>query len=126
MNDAQIISRLNYLSRQCLSLAEQIRTRVEEPRNEDIGVIIQAVADHYKVTVKEILAKQRANGIADSRHMAMYLAREAKHSLQSVAIAFNRLDHATVSYAVAKIEDLIEIKDRQTLDALTALKRKTK
>jgi chromosomal replication initiator protein len=64
--------------------------------------IIEAVSNHFSVTVKQITNGTQVSDVAAARHTAMYLL-STKTGLSKVAIGkmFNR-DHTTVIHAVKR------------------------
>ena len=71
-----------------------------------VAAIQDRVAKRWQVSRREMVSNRRPTGIIQSRHVAMYLARElTTKTLPQIARAFNR-DHTTVLMAVRKIERL--------------------
>ena len=69
--------------------------------------IIALVADHYDISVEEILSQKRDKQIAVPRQIAMYISRRYTDLSQNeIADAFKR-DHATVIHAIKKISSEI-------------------
>jgi chromosomal replication initiator protein len=68
-----------------------------------IDVVIATVADHFDLSIEQLLSADRSRNVAGPRQIAMYLACELSgQSLKSVAKAFGR-DHSTVSHAREKV-----------------------
>lgn len=66
--------------------------------------IIDVVAAWYRVTLKDLVRKDRSRTIVIARHTAMYLIRELTSlSLPEIGALFNR-DHTTVVHALNNIE----------------------
>lgn len=75
--------------------------------NADVEKIIEATAKEYGVSATDILSSTRRRPIADARMMAVYLVfRKCDYSLTMIGEIFGR-NHATISYVVRKVEDLI-------------------
>jgi len=83
--------------------------------------IVDAVCDHYSLTIKDIQTTSRKREMVQARQIAMFLARKlTKNSLSSIGEQIGNRDHATVLHACKTIGDLL-ITDkgvRQSLDAI--------
>jgi chromosomal replication initiator protein len=67
--------------------------------------IIQATAEFYDLTERDLLSKTRKREIVKPRQIAMYLLRkELKSSFPAIARRFGGKDHTTVIHACEKIE----------------------
>ncbi len=70
--------------------------------------IFRCVQKAFGVSLTEIQSKKRTQTISTARHVAMYLARNHTcHSLQEIGGYMGGKDHASVLYAVKKVEDRI-------------------
>ncbi len=70
--------------------------------------IFRCVQKTFGVTLTEIQSKRRTQTISTARHVAMYLARNhTTHSLQEIGGYMGGKDHASVLYAVRKVETRI-------------------
>jgi chromosomal replication initiator protein len=68
-----------------------------------IDRIQAAVADHFDLSVDELLSKDRARRVSGPRQIAMYLACECSgQTLPMIAAAFDR-DHSTIVHARDKV-----------------------
>ncbi len=66
--------------------------------------VVELVARNYKVSVEEILGRDRSHKIALPRQIAMYLLREEVNaSLPQIGEVLGGRDHTTVMYAIEKI-----------------------
>lgn len=84
-----------------------------------IEMVIDAVAQHYDLTVIELKSPARSKRIAAPRQMAMYLSREeTKASLPQIGEALGGRDHTTVMYGYEKINRLVEQNERIRKDAM--------
>jgi chromosomal replication initiator protein len=73
-----------------------------------VSEIIRAVADHFGLTVGDILSQRRERRISRPRQIAMYLAREnSGKSTTQLGREFER-DHTTVVYATQVIAKEID------------------
>ncbi|MDR1457130.1 MAG: chromosomal replication initiator protein DnaA [Puniceicoccales bacterium] len=81
----------------------------DEQRTASIGQIQRRVADHYRITLADMLGKKRPARIAFPRQVAMYLSRLlTSHSLQRIGSEFGGKDHGTVIHACKAVEIAIE------------------
>jgi chromosomal replication initiator protein len=91
-----------------------------------IDVILSAVAESTGVSVNEIIGDKRSRPVVDSRHLAMYLARELTDlSLPKIGERFGNRDHTTVLHAVDKITKLMQ-QDREMYTRIQRLTTKIK
>ncbi len=71
--------------------------------------IIEAVANHFGITVSELHGRSRRRVVARPRQIAMYLMREeTEASLPQIGERLGGRDHTTVLYGCERITDLIE------------------
>lgn len=100
------LSKLNHVPIN-LELAEYaLRDIVFPDRNKTITpeFIIAVVAEHYNISVEEIMSQKRDKVISVPRQIAMYITRKYTNLSQTeIAEAFKR-DHATVIHAIKKIQ----------------------
>jgi chromosomal replication initiator protein len=91
-----------------------------------IEAIMSAVADSTGVSVTEIIGDKRSRPVVESRHVAMYLARELTDaSLPKIGERFGNRDHTTVLHAVEKITKLMR-EDREMYNRIQRLTAKIK
>ena len=75
-------------------------------RQVSIDEIQRVVAEHYRVTVSDMLSKGRSRTVVRPRHVAIYLAKElTNYSLPEIGKAFGGRDHTTVLHAYRKIRE---------------------
>jgi chromosomal replication initiator protein len=89
-----------------LSLAaEQLRDHsldMQQPLS--MAQVQRLVADHFNLTVVELVARTRQREVVHARQIAMYLARDLlSASYPSIARAFGGRDHSTVIHACDKV-----------------------
>ena len=80
-------------------------------RTEKITVeqVINAVSEHYHVSVEALYSAGRSRTISFPRQMAMYLARtETEASFPQIGTALGNRDHTTILHGYEKISNLIE------------------
>ena len=67
--------------------------------------VIKTVADHFKISTKEMLSRKKTKNIVFPRQIAMYLSRTiTEESYPEIGSKFGDKHHATVMYACSKIE----------------------
>ena len=73
-----------------------------------IGEIQRVVAQHYSLTVSQLISRSNSPRIVVPRQIAMYLCKElTQASLPQIGRAFGNRHHTTVLHAVRKISRLI-------------------
>lgn len=78
--------------------------------NNSISSIQSAVAEYFKISLDDLKSKRRTNTVVRPRHIAMYLCRvETDENLQKIGLEFGGRDHSTVSTAIDKIKEELEI-----------------
>lgn len=100
-----------------LSVADaraQLRDQLRSNRSGDSAVSIadiqQRVADEFNIRVADLNGRRRTAVVAQSRQVAMYLARKhTGRSLQDIGAAFGGRDHGTVLHAERSIEQKIAV-----------------
>jgi len=105
-------------------LADLIDRGAGEPR---LKQITRAVADHYELTVDDLLGKSRTGTRAQARHVAMYVLKvSGADTYSAIANAFDVKSHSSVAYACEQIAQLRardQTLDRFIGDLLIRLKR---
>ena len=105
------------------ALSDKINPDMKKPIT--IDYILEIVADHFNITINDILSKKRNNAIAYPRHICMYLCRELTGtSLSEIGSKIGARDHSTVIHSLDFIEDRIKISDPETIQNLDVLKKK--
>jgi chromosomal replication initiator protein len=91
-----------------------------------IDAILSAVSESTGISVNEIIGDKRSRPVVESRHIAMYLARELTDaSLPKIGERFGNRDHTTVLHAVEKITKLMQ-EDREIYNRVQRLTAKLK
>jgi chromosomal replication initiator protein len=91
-----------------------------------IDLILSAVAESTGVSLTEITGDKRSRAIVESRHLAMYLARELTDaSLPKIGERIGNRDHTTVLHAVEKIAKLMQ-EDREMYNRVQRLTNRVK
>lgn len=92
--------------------------------NISIEEIIKTVADHFKVSTKDLLSRKKTKNIVFPRQVGMYLARTiTEGSYPEIGAKFGGKDHATVMHACKKILKDISL-DRKLASMVENLKEK--
>lgn len=87
-------------------------------------LIIQIVADHYNVSVDDLLGQKRNKEIVNPRQIAMYLCREMTSApLQQIGAALGGKDHTTIIHGIEKISTEIKLKN-ELASSIDVLKKK--
>ena len=80
-----------------------------QPAPVTVERIIKEVARTFSVTEEDIRSSKRSAQISTSRQIAMYIVREiTQMPLAEIGKEFNGRDHATVVYALQKVENMIK------------------
>jgi len=85
-------------------------------------LIINTVAEHYKISVEDICSTKKSQDISYPRQIAMYLCRTLTDvSLKSIGTYLGGKDHTTIMHGVDKIKnDMVNNKSLEnTIDILT-------
>jgi chromosomal replication initiator protein len=91
-----------------------------------IDAILSAVSESTGISLTEIVGDKRSRTIVESRHLAMYLARElTDSSLPKIGERIGNRDHTTVLHAVDKIAKLMQ-QDREMYNLVQRLTSKVK
>ncbi len=86
-----------------------------------IDLIIEIVAEHYSISIEDILSKNRSARISYPRQIAMYLCRHmTQESAVDIAKKLGKNDHSTILHGAKKISDdlLKDEKLKTTIDIL--------
>lgn len=75
--------------------------------------VIEAIAQYFNISTKELIEKGRKKEIAYARHIAMYLMRsELNSSYPSIGTIFGGRDHTTALHAYEKISKEMETDEK--------------
>ena len=87
-------------------------------------LIIETVAEHYRIPVEHIVSKKRNANIVRPRHVAMYICHELTEvPLNLIGSSFGKRDHSTVVHACNKIEEELLV-DKQLESEIEVIKKK--
>lgn len=95
-----------------------------EPREITPELIIETVADHYHVSVKDLISPKRSKDIAYPRQIAMYLCKDMTSvPLIKIGSCLGNRDHATIIHGCEKIKK--DLSDNEGLQStIETLKKK--
>jgi chromosomal replication initiator protein len=83
-----------------------------------INHIQLAVAEYYKISLKDLLGRRKFIELAKPRQVAVYLATlHTKKPLSQIAREFGK-DHTTIIHAVRRIDELIKQDDELAEDIM--------
>lgn len=96
-----------------LTLAEEALKDLITPEGEsDITpeLILRVVAEHYEISVQDLISKKKSQKISYPRQISMYLCRKlTEESLQYVGKMLGGRDHSTILHGCERIEhDLVD------------------
>lgn len=87
-------------------------------------LIIETVAEHYRIPIEHIVSKKRNANIVRPRHVAMYICHELTDvPLNLIGSSFGKRDHSTVVHACNKIEEELLV-DKQLASEIEVIKKK--
>lgn len=111
-----------------LSLAEKVLKDIVSP-NEKREItpqfIMDVVAEHYNITVNDLLSSKRNAEIVVPRQIVMYLCREITNtSYKAIGILLGNRDHSTVINGDSKIREKIKADDISLKNNIETIKKK--
>ncbi len=82
------------------------RERGPDPTTElSIEAIQKFVANHFDLTLENLISKTRKQEVATARQIAMFLAKRlTPHPLKMIGLHFGNRDHSTVVHAIQTVE----------------------
>ena len=98
------------MSKQDISLdlaKDLLKDMISPNSNREITIeyIIQVVAEHFNISIADILSAKRKSEIAYPRQIAMYLCRQCTdETLDSIGKYMGDRDHTTIIHGADKIE----------------------
>lgn len=96
----------------------------DKPREITPQLIIEVVAEHFHISVDQMISKNRSNDIARPRQIAMYLCKTmTSSSLDTVGALLGGRDHSTIIHGVRKIGDEYD-SDETTKSLIETIKKK--
>ena len=93
-----------------LELAENaLKDTIECQKEVTPQLIMDVVAEHYNISVSDIISKKKNKEIANPRQICMYLSRKyTDYSLQNIGKIMGNRDHTTVIHGHDKINKMLE------------------
>lgn len=96
----------------------------DKPREITPQTIIEVVADHFKITIDQMVSSNRSSFIARPRQIAMYLCKTMTDcSLDVIGSFLGGRNHSTIIHGAAKIAEEYE-KDPELKDQIDAIRKK--
>lgn len=88
--------------------------------------IIKEVSKYFSIPINTLIGGKRSQYIAHARQVGMYICRDlTSDSLPTIGKAFGNRDHATVIYAITKINELIS-RDREVYKQIQEITNRVK
>ena len=109
-----------------LELAQKILGRVQisdfkKLQVIDLDSVVKVICKHYPYNYDELISKNRSKDLAFVRHLTIYLMKKiTDKSLRDIGRFLGGRDHATVVYAVQKMENAIQV-DQNLADLVRSL-----
>ena len=70
-----------------------------------VELIMETIAEHYELTIADLVSTKKSKNIAYPRQICMYLCRSlTEFSLDDIGKALGKRDHTTILYGIQKIE----------------------
>jgi chromosomal replication initiator protein len=98
-----------------VALADQFN----KPTKLTVPQVMQAVIDHYRLSMERLCSKNRSRVVSFPRQVAMYLARtETEASFPQIGQHLGNRDHTTILHGYEKIAGLMETDEKVRRDVL--------
>lgn len=102
---------------------KHLNINASEMQELNSDLIINIVSRYFKVSVEDILSKNRSRQIVLARHTAMYFCREKlNYSYSRIATVFGGMDHTSVSDGCKNVQNLY-LKDEDVKMYIDEIKR---
>lgn len=96
----------------------------DKPREVTPQLIIEVVAEHYNLSVDDMVSKKRTSNIATPRQIAMYLCRRmTDYPLEAIGSFLGGRDHSTIIHGADKIEEKYD-NDTETRSQIDTIMKK--
>ncbi len=96
----------------------------DKPKEITAQLIIEVVADHYHISVDQMISKSRTKDISKPRQIAMYLCKNLTDSpLETIGTLLGGRDHSTIIHGVKSIEVECE-QDQSLFENIETIKKK--
>lgn len=110
-----------------VTLAEEALKDLISPdtrKNITIELITEIIAEHFNISIQDILSTKKSRNIAYPRQICMYLCRDLTDlSLKEIGQKLGKRDHTTVLHGIDKITQDVS-KDYTTQNTIEVLKKK--
>lgn len=96
----------------------------DKPREVTPQLIIEIVADHFNITVDQIISKNRSKVISNPRQIAMYLCKNMTNaSLDAIGGIIGGRDHSTIIHGITVVTNEYE-KNESFHEQIETIKKK--
>lgn len=96
----------------------------DKPRIVTPQLIMEVVAEHFGISIEQILSKSRSNDVAKPRQIAMYLCKNMTDaSLEAIGKVFGGRDHSTVVHGIKKVAEDVSA-DEAVAKTVETIKKK--
>jgi chromosomal replication initiator protein len=95
-----------------------------KPKEITPQLIIEVVAEHYNLSIDQMISKNRTSNVSKPRQIAMYLCKEMTDSpLTAIGSLLGGRDHATIIHGANKVSEDIQ-KDEDLKLQIDSIKKK--
>ena len=96
----------------------------DKPREITPQIIIEVVAEHFNITLDQMISTNRSNFISKPRQIAMYLCKTMTNSpLEAIGSFLGGRNHSTIIHGATKIAEEYET-DEELKNQIEAIKKK--
>lgn len=96
----------------------------DKPREVTPQLIIEVVADHFQISIDQMISKTRSKDIAKPRQIAMYLCKNMTNTpLDSIGAVLGGRDHSTIIHGINKITEEYDA-DENIRNMIVTIKKK--
>lgn len=96
----------------------------DKPREITPQLIIEVVADHFQISIDQMISKTRSKDIAKPRQIAMYLCKNMTNTpLDSIGAVLGGRDHSTIIHGINKITEEYDA-DENIRNIIMTIKKK--
>lgn len=97
----------------------------DKPREITPQLIIEVVADHFQISIDQMISKTRSKDIAKPRQIAMYLCKNMTNTpLDSIGAVLGGRDHSTIIHGINKITEEYDA-DENIRNIIMTIKKKS-
>ena len=96
----------------------------DKPRIVTPQLIMEVVAEHFGISIEQILSKSRSNDVAKPRQIAVYLCKNMTDaSLEAIGKVLGGRDHSTVVHGIKKVAEDVSA-DEAVAKTVETIKKK--